>query len=517
MVVFALSCFGLLLFLWLSFGGPIPLKPEGYRFSAAFPEAATLAEEADVRISGVTVGTVKTKELDKVANRTNVVIELDEKYAPIPTDTRAILRQKTLLGETYVELTPGDQNAPKLPEGGALPNSSVAPTVELDEILRIFNPKTKKAFRQFSHDFATVTKGTYAEDLNDAFGNLAGTATDGADVLEVLDRQEKSVRLFVRNTGVVFGALNERQGALRELIGNANNVFEATAQQRDALAQTFEIFPTFLQESRATLGRLDTFSANTRPLIVNLKPVADDLGPTVRDLGDLAPDLRDLLHDLDPLVDASRQGLPAAERVLRGARPLFKGLHQFLPELNPILAFANYGQVALAQFLTSGSVAVIPGGNPGRGPHGALPQFAMIDGRSLHLSQDQTEFFRGNAYPAPNYIKRARAYGAFETFSCSNAGGQEVNPDTPGDAPPCFEAPKTLFSGTHYPQVRGGNRGIWNAARPPAFSPTPLKNDGTSCKGPGNGAVGKGSRNPIQLCSESRSAPFQIPGSRPAP
>ena len=28
MVLFALSCFGLLLFLWLSFGGPIPLKPK---------------------------------------------------------------------------------------------------------------------------------------------------------------------------------------------------------------------------------------------------------------------------------------------------------------------------------------------------------------------------------------------------------------------------------------------------------------------------------------------------------
>ena len=33
MVVFALSCFGLLLFLWLAFGGPIPLKPQGYRFT----------------------------------------------------------------------------------------------------------------------------------------------------------------------------------------------------------------------------------------------------------------------------------------------------------------------------------------------------------------------------------------------------------------------------------------------------------------------------------------------------
>ena len=34
-VLFALSCFGLLLFLWESFGGPVPLKPKGYRFTAA--------------------------------------------------------------------------------------------------------------------------------------------------------------------------------------------------------------------------------------------------------------------------------------------------------------------------------------------------------------------------------------------------------------------------------------------------------------------------------------------------
>ena len=31
-MIFAFSCFGLLLFLWLSFGGSIPLKPKGYRF-----------------------------------------------------------------------------------------------------------------------------------------------------------------------------------------------------------------------------------------------------------------------------------------------------------------------------------------------------------------------------------------------------------------------------------------------------------------------------------------------------
>ncbi len=111
MVAFALSCFGLLLFLWLAFGGPVPLKPKGYRVNASFAQASQLATEADVRISGVPVGKVKAIEPDAKTGRADVTMELQSRYAPLPSDARAILRQKTLLGETYVELTPGSASA----------------------------------------------------------------------------------------------------------------------------------------------------------------------------------------------------------------------------------------------------------------------------------------------------------------------------------------------------------------------------------------------------------------------
>jgi len=525
MVLFAFSCFGLLLFLWISFGGPIPLKPEGYRVHAAFPEAATLATEADVRISGVTVGKVREKVLDAPANRTVVTLDVNEPFAPIPSDTRAILRQKTLLGETYVELTPGSQEVPKLADGGMIVATNIAPTTELDEILRIFNPRTKRAFQDFSNEFAKITEGTYPEDLNDSFGNLAGTATEGADVLEVLKQQEQATRELVRNTGVVFGALHERQGALRQLVVNANDTFEATAREHNALSEIFQIFPTFLKETRETLVRTDEFAANTDSLVNDLKPVAVDLGPTVKDLGRLAPDLEDLFRELNPLVDASREGLPAAERFLRGARPLFKGLHKFLPELNPILAYANYGQVQLTQFLTAGGAGIVPGTNPSRGQHGSLGQFAMIDGHSLALAKETQPWFRGIGYPAPNYLRRARSYGAIESFTCDNSptGHEEPNPIEPGlpagigAEPPCFVAPKNMFSGTSYPRVEGGTQGIWNADKPPAFAPSPVDNDGSSCAGPPKGSVGGNARDPIQFCKEDRSEARQIPNSRPAP
>src|SRR5947209_2322426 len=88
MVVFALSCFGLLLFLWLSFGGAIPLKPKGYRFQVAFPEATQLGLYADVRTAGVTVGKVRDKRLDPRGNRTIATIELDRRFAPLHADAR---------------------------------------------------------------------------------------------------------------------------------------------------------------------------------------------------------------------------------------------------------------------------------------------------------------------------------------------------------------------------------------------------------------------------------------------
>src|SRR3954467_229740 len=228
MAGFALSCFGLLLFLWIAFGGNIPLKPKGYRFTASFSEATQLAQEADVRISGVPVGKGKTIEPDKRTGRADVVIQLRSRYAPLPSDAKAILRQKTLLGETYVELTPGRGPAPPIPEGGVLPASQVSDTVELDEILRAFDPETRAAFQDWMQTQAQAISGR-GQDLNDALGNLGPFAEDTADLVSILNKQEGAVSRLIANTGVVFGALSERDGQLRSLVENTSRFLSTTA------------------------------------------------------------------------------------------------------------------------------------------------------------------------------------------------------------------------------------------------------------------------------------------------
>src|SRR3954454_22970691 len=199
MAVFALSCFGILLFLWISFGGSVPLKANKYELRISFPEATTLAEQADVRLAGVSIGKVRKKDLDKGGNRTRVILDINRRYAPLPKDTKAILRQKTLLGETFVELTPGDPKTGTLPDHAILPNAQVEPTVELDEILRTFDPKTKAAFRDWVQESGLQIKGTAPQDLNDALGDLAGFAQDGAKLLRARTDQHVAVRQLVKN------------------------------------------------------------------------------------------------------------------------------------------------------------------------------------------------------------------------------------------------------------------------------------------------------------------------------
>ena len=80
-------------------------------------------------------------------------------YAPIPSDTRAILRQKTLLGETYVELTPGSEEAEPVPEGGGIPMAQVSDSVQLDEVFRTFDPRTQEAFRAWMQGQASALAG----------------------------------------------------------------------------------------------------------------------------------------------------------------------------------------------------------------------------------------------------------------------------------------------------------------------------------------------------------------------
>jgi virulence factor Mce-like protein len=467
MVAFTLSCVGLLLYLWLQFGGPVPLKPKDFHFKVAFDEAALLVENADVRISGLDVGKVTGKELDERGGKTIAEIQIDQEFAPIPADTRARLRQKAILGETYVQLSPGSASAPDLEEGALLPRAAVEETVEIDEIVRTFDAETRRNFQGWIRELARAIEDDRGEDLNDALGNLPRFVASGEDVLAVLDAEEPALRRLILNSGRALAAVNERRGQLGELIVNANNLMSALASRNESLADAIFIFPTFLDESRATLARLRQFAIDTRPLVRDLEPVMRDLRPTLRNVGRLAPNLESLFRDLDPLIDESPRTLPSAARFLAGAEPVFEALHIYLPELNPILSFANYEQAQLADFIMNGAGSfsgTLPGLS-GEGPRHYLRQMSIIGSRSLGLNRTRPPYERGNAYPSANYVSRARPLGMYESFDCKPTGGAE-KPDATNGEPPCFVQPPSLWDGLRFPRLHRDKAPLVPGPRP---------------------------------------------------
>ncbi len=484
MVGFALSCFGLLLFLWLAFGGPIPLQPKGYRFEVSFREAGQLSQEADVRISGVSVGKVKTITPDQQTGDSDATIELDAQYAPIPKDTKAVLRQKTLLGETYVELTPGNKSSGMVPENGSLPAGSVAQTVELDEIFRAFDAKTRAAFQTWMAQLALSSQGR-GRDISDALGNLAPFEEDTNALLRILNAQHTDVQGVVRDTGEVFDALSERDGQLRSLIDSSNAVFSTTAARNRELEDTFRALPTFERESKTTLARVTKFAKDTNPLVTQLRPAARELEPTAQDLEALAPDLKALFRDLNPLFDASKKGLPASEAFLDELHPLLANFDAPLRQLNPpLLGLAQYKDELTAFFanvVATTQATTLVGTKRVhylRTTNPANPENLAVYPRRIGTNRPNPyEFpdaFRNLAAGLPSYETRHCANGPVPTLVTQPQPGLPIDPLSliPADlatnvqkfffgttgtvaAPPCKQQGKFPFGGevTQYPHV----------------------------------------------------------------
>ena len=352
--LFVLSCFAVLLYLWITFGGSSPLKPKGYQVQASFPEATLLAQTGDVRISGVPVGRVVKMARD--GNRTRVTMQIDSRYAPLPSDTRAMLRLKTLFGETYVELTPGSRTAPKLADGGVIPDSHIARSVELDEVLKTFKPRTRTAFRTWLQSQADAIDGR-GGDINAGFASLPGFVGSADNLLVTLDAQSEAVRRLVAATGDFFGAISQREGELRGLVTDSNRLFQTTAARNRDLAGVFRELPRFEREATLTLPALTSFAREARPVVQRLQPAASAAEPVFADLNRLAPQFDGFFARLNQVVAAAKPGLPAFDRIVGRIPTLLDAFQPVLRNVNPLVGYIGQNKREVTAFFANVTAA----------------------------------------------------------------------------------------------------------------------------------------------------------------
>lgn len=434
LIAFVLACVGVLTYLWISFGGSLPFASQGYRIEAAFPAANELATGADVRIAGVNVGKVVTLSLDKQDSRTLATLELSRQYAPIPRDTRATLRLKTLLGETYVELSTGNRSGGMLPDGGRLANSQVEPDVALDQILSTFDPATRRAWQVWAQSQAAAVLGR-GQDINASFGLLPGFFDSSQRLLSALNQQSAGVRGLVSHTGQFFNAISAQRGQLSGLITAANSLFQTTAQRNQQFADVFKALPNFELQSRLALPALTSFAQRSDPVVRALEPLATELTQTFDLTDQLAPNLRALFERLGPTVTASERGLPAFDRVLNAIPPLLNAFEPFLRNANPIVRYIGLFKPEITGFfanVTAASESVSPPSPRGSKYLHVLRTSQPLTPSSLAFYSRALGIDRNNAYRTPGtYNQLASGLSTLDTAQCSNG-----TPNPPSSATP---------------------------------------------------------------------------------
>jgi phospholipid/cholesterol/gamma-HCH transport system substrate-binding protein len=425
MVAFVMACVGVLLYLWLSFGGVVPLRSEGYRFQVRFPEATQLAEQADVRISGVPVGKIIKIETGP-GNTTEATLEMRSRYAPVATNAKAMLRQKSLLGETYVDLTTGNTSKGTIADGGMLAESAVAPTVELDEIFRTFDDDTQQAFQTWMQSQASAVNGR-GVDINATFGNFPEFVEASDDILAELHAQSRAVSGTIRGTGEFFSALSARDGQLSRLITESNRLFQVTAARNREFAAIWEELPDFSRQSRLTLPRLTEFAEKADPVVKQLQPAATEFAATFKELDRLSPQFEGFFEGLGPLITKSQKGVPALERFLKDFPPLLADFEPFLQNFNPLLGYLNQNQREVTSFFAN-VTATTTGRNPNLNPAQSNVDPIHFLRASSSLSPQGLGYYpralgqtRSNAYMGPNGLDRlASGLLSFDTRTCGN-------------------------------------------------------------------------------------------------
>ena len=433
-ILFALSCFGLLLFLWESFGGALPLKAKGYRMTIAFPRVLALTEQSEVRISGVDIGHVVSLKIGK-DGRSHATLEINSQYAPVRSDMHAIVRQKTLLGETYVQLIPqhGGHSGPFLPDNGQLEDAQVEPSVTLDDILSSLNTKTRAAFQVWQQSVEEGINGR-GEAINNGFATLNPFVQNANNLVTVLASQEGAVTALIHNTGVVFTALAGRDHQLEGLISNGNHTFHAAAEGSQAFAEAFRALPKFESSSRVALKELDRFAADANPYYDEFRPAERQLSSLVAAAKPFTPPFNNFLTSLGPLTKAAKRGLPDVAKELNLTVPLLENLSPVLHNFDPFLQYTSeYVPEVQALFANVTAASEAHDTNSDDSTAGVeqhyLRNMQALDPQGLAVYSQRIGTDRANPYFKPGaFSSLVGGLQSFSTSSCASSAPSVSGP-----------------------------------------------------------------------------------------
>lgn len=269
----------------------------GYRVTAELADSGGIFTNAEVTYRGVAVGQVTALRL----SRDGVTAELNisDSAPPIPVDTRAVVADRSAIGEQTVDLRPEHITGPYLLAGSVIPRERTAlpprPSDVLANVDQLVAGVPTESLRTVVTELGTgfANTGPALRQLIDGAGAFTRTATEhlpqtvglarnAQTVLRTQQQQSDDISTFSRGLQQIAGQLKRSDPDLRRVISDAPE----TAEQVRWLVR--EVGPSLSEVVSNSLGLARMAQPRTAALkqLFVVMPMVNAIGPT------LAPDGR---------------------------------------------------------------------------------------------------------------------------------------------------------------------------------------------------------------------------------
>ena len=206
---------------------------------------------AEVTYRGVPVGRVGAMSL--TADGVVVELRIDTSTPGIPASAKAVVANRSAIGEQYVDLQPATDRGPYLTDGSRIAVADTSTPVPVEELLASTQGLTESVPIDALHTVVTELGAALdgkGEDLRSLADSLSGLSASGAESLD------RTVAL-VRDGRSVLGTQSEQSSAIKGFSADL-----------DSLAD-----------------RLRSSDPDVRRLIGNGNPASDELGQLVSEAG----------------------------------------------------------------------------------------------------------------------------------------------------------------------------------------------------------------------------------------
>ncbi len=304
-----------------------------YRIDALFDNASFLIPGQDVKVAGARVGRVVDIRLERVAGRyrARIQMDIDSRFAPFRSDADCTIQPQSLIGEKFIQCTPGTPVGHALrARGGKAPTVPLSDThspVDLDLVLATFRRPFPERLALLVGELGAGLAGR-GDDLNAVIRRANPALQHANRVLEIVDGDRRRLAELIGASRHVLDQLAAGRADVRAAISRGAAVTTRIASRRGQLERTVAGLPAMLREARPTLDRLRQLTDAGRPLLGGLRAAA--------------PQLERLSRDAGPLVDAGRPALDrlgsasaAGATALTAAAPVVAQLRDFAGDALP--------------------------------------------------------------------------------------------------------------------------------------------------------------------------------------